>query len=127
MEEFLRALLMEAPDVADLVGTRVDWGGGRQGSGYPSIVLTQVGGAQGKTLVGRDGLEQGRVQVDCYGVSFSEAKSVSRAVIQTLDAHRNENMRGIFHVSTRDGREVAKGASDEIFRVSMDFLTKWRN
>ena len=122
MEEDFRALLVGAPSVG-LSGTHVNFGTHPQGLRLPAIVLTVVDSGQGLTLDGPDGLWDGRVQVDCYGDHYDDAKRLSRAVISTLSGHSDDAFQGIFHVATRDTHET--GATDRPFRVSLDFSTHW--
>lgn len=127
MEEDFRALVLAIPALSGTVGGRVNWGGSPQGVPHPTIVMTVIDDAAGPTYVGPDGLSQARVQVDCWALTYREAKTVSRAVRDGLDGYRGGRFQGVFLISARDGRE---GGSDEIerpFRVSLDFHIHWRN
>lgn len=132
MEEAFRALLLaHAPLMALVTADRVVFGDAPQGRTYPLVVMMTVSGAEGHTMKGPDGLFEGRVQVDCLAVSMSEAKRLSRAVVAGLDGYRGAvaggRFLGIFHDSTRDGREGGTNDADRPFRTSLDFFVHWRN
>ena len=125
MEMAFRALLTGSASVTALVpSSRISWGMLGQGLGLPAIVLTVVSDREGHTLEGPDGLSMGRVQVDCYGVTYASAKGVARAVRALLDGYRGGSFRAIFHDATRDFTDA--NATDRPHRVSLDFLTNWR-
>lgn len=127
MEEAFRAALMASAGVTALVGQQVNWGAHPQGAALPGIVLTLIDDAEGHTYTGRDGLSQGRVQVDCYAPDFRQAKLVARAVRAALDGYAGGNFSGVFLAASRDGREGGTDEADRPFRCSLDFLTHWRN
>jgi len=112
--------------VTRLVGQRISWGAQPQGLGAPYIVLQRISGAEGYTTSTRDGLEQARVQVDCWGATYAEAKTVSRAVVEALSGYSGGNFYGIFHAGSRDMREGGTNEAERLFRVSMDFMAHWR-
>jgi hypothetical protein len=127
MEEAFRAVLTSASSVTALVpASRINWGSHPQGAGLPGVVLTVVSGAEGLHLTGRDGLSQGRVQVDCYGATYTSAKAVARAVTTRLHGYSASSLRLVQHVATRDGREGGSNEAERPFRVSLDFETHWR-
>ncbi|MCA2012397.1 DUF3168 domain-containing protein [Cereibacter sphaeroides] len=129
MEEAFIALLRGASAVTDLVAAAsINFGSHPQGRQWPGVILHVVDDAEGLTLEGGDGLSQGRVQVDCYAETFTEAKAVSRAIKALLHGYAGGGFSVIQHVSTRDGRagEAATNVADRPFRVSLDFLTFWR-
>jgi hypothetical protein len=127
VEEALRTTLLASAGVVSLCAGRVDWGAHPQGAPLPAIVLTVIGDASSPVYTGPDDLSQGRVQVDCYAESYAAAKALARAVRAALDGYRAGGFLGVFLAGTRDGREGGTNEADRPFRVSMDFLTNWRN
>ncbi|GAD55490.1 DUF3168 domain-containing protein [Limimaricola cinnabarinus] len=125
MEEAFRALLLADAGVAALAGSRVDFGEALDTSG-PYVVLWVIGDAAGHTLTGSDGLTRGRIQADCYALGYPEAKRLSRAVRDALDAHQGGGFRSIFHDATREDREGGGNETKRPYRISLDFLTHWR-
>lgn len=126
MEEQIRALLLGTTAVTSLVGNRVDWNSRQQGSDLPCVVLWVIDDSQGHDMAGPDGLSHGRVQADCYGATYAQAKQTSRAVLAVLDGYKGGDFAGVFHAGTRDGREGGTNEADRPFRVQLDFLTHWR-
>ena len=108
-------------------GTLVNWAEQPQGGRRPFIVMLVVDDAEGLHMNGPDGLFQGRVQLDCYATTYGEAKNLSRAVRAVLHGYRSGGFRLVQHVATRDaGREGGTNEAERLFRVSLDFLTNWR-
>ena len=131
MEEAFRArLLANAPLMALISADGVVFGDVPQGRAFPLITMFTVSGAEGHTMKGPDGLFQGRVQVDCLAVTMAGAKALGRAVVAALNGHRTAGtgpgFDGIFHDSTRDGREGGTNEADRPFRSSLDFMVHWR-
>lgn len=125
MQREFRALLIgSAPVVALIAAQAIAWGAPMQGTRPPTIALHLIDNADGLTMRGPDGLWQGRVQVDAYGLSYGETRAVADAVIATLHGFRGGGFRGIFLAQQRDSHEA--GASDRPFRISIDFMTHWR-
>jgi hypothetical protein len=128
MENQLIAILHATTAITSLApASRINWGSHPQGLGLPALVLNVIDDADGVTLKGRDGLFQGRVQVDCYATTYSGAKLLSRAVRDTLQAYRGGGFRLIEHVATRDNREGGSNEAERPYRVSLDFNTHWRS
>ena len=126
MEEAFLTLLLATSGVTALAGTRINWGSHPQGQPLPGVVLTVIDDGEGLTYLGPDGLSQGRVQVDCYGLTYRDAKGLARAVRAALDGYKGGNFWGVFHAGTREGREGGTNEADRPFRCSLDFLTHWR-
>lgn len=77
-------------------------------------------------MQGPDGLSQGRVQVDCYALSYSATAEIARVVVAELHGHRDDKFRLIAHDATRTSREGGANEADRPFRHSLDFLVSWR-
>ena len=128
MEEDLRALLLASSAVTALVGNRVTWLARPQGSALPAIVLMRVGGAEGMTQDGPDGLEVSRVQIDVYADSYSGSKITARAVVLALNGYGGGRMDFIEHESSHDLPEAGTNETQTLFRVSADFIINyWSN
>jgi hypothetical protein len=127
MKAAFRAILLASSGVTTLApASRINWGARPQGSALPGVVMNVTSDAEDYTLAGRDGLSQGRVQVDCYGQTHTEAEQLSAAVRAALSGYRGGNFRLVEHVATQDRREGGANEADRPFRVILDFLTHWR-
>ena len=128
MEEAFRAILLATSGVTSIATSgRINFGSHPQGAAYPAIVLNTIDDSGGHTLTGADGLAVGRVQVDCYADIYGAAKLLSRAALAALNAYQGGNFSGIFHAGSRDGREGGSNEADRPYRVSLDFITNWRD
>ena len=127
MEKAFRAILTTDTAVKALVpASRINWGTHPQGASFPAIVLNVISDAEDYHMSGPNGLFRGRVQADCYGLTYGATKAVSRAVRAALHCYRAGGFLLITHVSTRDSREGGTNEADRPYRVSMDFITAWR-
>lgn len=127
MEEALLSLLQADEMLVGLTADRITWGRRSQFTAIlPAIVLTRVSGRRDYTMNGASGLVESRVQVDCFGKSYSEAKATARAVLDVLsgysDFYSGGFFQGIFLDSERDRSDKESGADRYLFVSSMDFL-----
>ena len=125
MEEAFHAILAASPAVTDVVGDRLNFGATVQGARYPRIVMFTIDDAEGHNLDGPDGHSIGRVQVDCYAMSYEETKLLSRTVRAVLDGYSGDGFQGVFHALSRDTREGGSNEAKRPFRVSLDFITHY--
>lgn len=125
MESAFRTLLTgSAVITAVCPAARISWGVIAQGKGLPAIALNVIGNTDGLTFKGPDGLWQGRVQVDCYGLLYDDARALAGKIITLLSGYKGGNFQGIFLDGRRDNDDPA--AFGRPHRVSLDFKTKWR-
>ena len=125
MEEEFRNLLLATATITDIVGQRVEWVEHLQGTGFPAIVLNMASGFESVHMNGKGPFE-GRVQVDCYGMTYTAAKTASRAVIEALHAFRGGGFLFMQHTSTRDSREGGTNEAERPYRTGLDFNITWR-
>ncbi|WP_322889309.1 MULTISPECIES: tail completion protein gp17 [unclassified Yoonia] len=125
MEESILAILAASAAVTDMAGDRINFGANVQGARYPRIVMFTIDDAEGHNLDGPDGHSVGRVQVDCYALSYGEAKLLSRAVRAVLDGYAGDGFQGVFHALSRDTREGGSNEAERPYRVSLDFITHY--
>lgn len=123
MEEEFRALLLASSGITALCGTRIDFGENAQGAAYPRISLFTISDNENHTMRGPDGLSVGRVQVDCYGLTYAAAKQLSRAVRAVLDGYSGGGFQGVFLAGSRDTREGGTNEAERPYRTSLDFIT----
>lgn len=120
MEETFVALLLAHPPLSSLVATRIKWSARLQGTPLPAVVMFRVGGRRDTVMDGASGLVESRVQIDCYGRTYTEAKQVARAVIGVVNGARypEQGLAGLFLDAERDTHEGED--PDPVFRTSLD-------
>lgn len=120
MEELLRQY------IEGQTGFITSWGLNPQCTDTPRITLTQVSGVDGYTSCGHAGFVQSRVQANCYGGSYLQARNVSRALIALTDNWpQNDEITGVFWENLRDGND---GNTTELaFWRSVDLLVNHRS
>lgn len=125
MEESLAALLLADTGVAALAGKQIAWGKAGQTVTPPYAVLNVITGLRDTTHDGPSGLKMGRVQIDCYGTTPLQARTLARAVEAKLNGFKGTQggtiFDGIFFDSERDGYEDS-ATPDKRHRVSTDYL-----
>ena len=84
METALRAKLLAAAPVTNIVGTKVDWTKRPQGNTLPAVVLIMVTDPRPQTMDGFVGFRETRVQIDCYGASRAQVVTLREAVIAAI-------------------------------------------
>jgi hypothetical protein len=126
MEEALIAYLLAGAGVVELVEARVFPGSRPQRSALPSIVFARVDGAPLYADEGEVGLEDSRIQIDCWGDTYKSAKLTARAVIARLSAFDGTVSGVAFQYvmldAERDFRENGSNAAEYLFRTSLDFI-----
>jgi len=124
MEEALMLALRADAALAALVGGRIDWGARPQADAVPAVTLHLVDSPKSHTMRGRETLTQSRVQIDCFGGDYFEAKFVARAVSAAIDALKAEPLRCFLLDERDDDFTLADGpdasGASEIHRTIID-------
>ena len=125
MEEALTARLITAPSLAALVGSRINWGERPKKEPLSAITMLIVSPGRNYVHAGADATGSPRVQFDCYGATFAQAKAVARVVRDILEAPAEQD--GIaFSKSILDAERGPLiedvGGGLKVHRVSMDFF-----
>ena len=125
MEEALIAHLLSDSGVSALVSNRVHPGSLPQGAVLPAIVMNRISGGPQYADEGETGLNEARVQFDCWADSYPQAKRVARAVTARLSAFVGTVGATTFaHILLDDERDLREGggnAAEYPFRTSLDF------
>ncbi len=131
MEEALIAKLLATSGISSIVSTRVYPGSLPQGGPRPAITVNRISGAPLYADDGEVGLEDARVQVDCWADTYTGAKLLARAVRDCLSAFAGSvsgvNFRNIMVDAERDLREGGGNSAEYPFRVSLDFIVWFYN
>lgn len=127
MEEELIAFMLADVGIAALVSTRIHWRERPQGGGLPDIILHNLGGPVDYHMQGPSGLNQSRIQIDCWSnVSLAQSLAVKRAVEASLSGLRATmsgiEIQGMFIDAYNDAFDVAAEASEQYYRHRLDFL-----
>lgn len=126
MEAALIDKLLTTPAITALVSTRIYPLKRLQASAYPSLVVTRISGAPLYADDGEVGLQNARVQIDSYAMSYSQAKDLAQVVRSTLSAfsgdHDGVTFSYIMLDEERDIQESGAGAAEYPMRVAMDYI-----
>jgi hypothetical protein len=126
MEEEIIAKLLATSGVSLLVAARVYPVSRPQGSALPAITLGRISGAPLYADDGETGLETSRVQIDCWGATYTSAKTVARAVVASLSAFVGSScgvdFKYVLLDAERDIRESGANSEEYPFRTSLDFI-----
>ncbi len=125
MEAAFIGILTAAAGVSAIVGTRVYPQSRPQGSLYPSLTCTRISGGPLYDDDGEVGLENARIQVDCWAEDYGAAKDLARAVRGVLSAFEgvagSVDFRYIMLDDERDLRESGGNVAEYPFRTVLDF------
>lgn len=124
MEEAMVAWLLEQAGLSARVRNRITWLRRKQGGALPAIVLHRAGGDRDYHLTGASGLVASRVQADCWGDSFADAKTTARALEAAASGARfvRDAVRfdAVLVVDERDDSFDENGKA--LFRTSLDLM-----
>ena len=84
----IRAKLVAESSVTDEVGTRIYSDHLPQNAAMPAITYRVISEIANEDLAGSSGLDEARIQVDCFGSTRSQANSVQRLVRSALKGFR---------------------------------------
>lgn len=127
MEEALRALLAGTAAITNLTGTRIYWGRRSQStSALPAIVLERVSGRRDYHMTDASGLVETRVQADCFGETYAQAKTAARALMDAVNAYSGTVSSTVFQRISIEGERDYDGkesnAARHLFVTSIDLL-----
>ncbi|RWF69558.1 MAG: DUF3168 domain-containing protein [Mesorhizobium sp.] len=117
MEEALTALL------ASIAGGRRFWVRAPASAPRPFLVLNRIDGVPSYQYSGANGYIASRVQIDIYANTYTETKTIARAVKALLSGYSGGNIQAIF--VENEGRDLpAADAGDvtNLFRTSIDIV-----
>lgn len=119
MEQALLALVDAA------IAPPVAWGAAKRDSVPPYVVLRRVSSGADTLLDGPAGLQEARVQIDCYGTSYREAVETADAIEAAISGHRGGDIAGVFFESRRD-LSVQATLAETGFAHSFDVTVVYR-
>ncbi len=120
MEAVIGQLVADA-GVGALVADRIYPGAAPQGATSPLIVVNTVSIVPGYADDGETGLDQTRIQIDCYASTYTASHTVSTAVRAALSAAFTPEMLYPELDVVRDLRDTGTNETAYQFRRSMDF------
>jgi hypothetical protein len=129
MEEALVARLRSAAAVAARVAVfngrpTIDWVSRPDRSSLPALTIQGVDAARIYAHGGGLGLENKRVQFDCWGATYGAARLLARAVIAELETVKTVAGTAFdagFLVADRDMMAEDLGGGERVHRISLDF------
>jgi hypothetical protein len=95
IESSLFDVLSTAAAITSLVGTRVYPVVLPTDPTLPALVYLFVGGT-GQPSFSTRGMQKARVEINCWGTSYSSAVTLREAVIQTLAGYSDENFEAMY-------------------------------
>ena len=127
-ESALVSMLRANGAVAAVVGARV-WPNSRpQGNAYPAITVTRISGAPEYADDGEVGLLPSRIQISCWGLTYSDAKELAVLVTAALSSGHDVVQDGVtfIHILLDNEQDLHEfGANNAEFphQIVLDFLT----
>jgi hypothetical protein len=93
-EGALRARLLAAAPVTEIVGQRIYWEERPQNAPLPAITLQYVVDARDQHMGGFQAVQRKLIQIDVWATTYAQKKALKEAVITTLATSQISN--GIF-------------------------------
>lgn len=122
MEVQLTARLLSEESLTAVVDDRITWLRRDQGGATPAIVLHRIDGAPDYHSLGPSGLVESRVQADCWGATYAEAKAAATALKAVMSGARFAQgvvrFDAVFVIDERDQTFDETGGA--IYRTSVD-------
>ena len=115
MEEEVYALLDAA------VSFPIAWGALPEGTGKQRAHIYRASETQ-EQMIDTAGLITARVNVDCYGESYADAVTASRAIRSALNRYQGGSIRGAFFEGARDFTDDDAGL---LHRIGLTFLVTY--
>lgn len=126
MEEAIIQRLLATTGVTNIVGTRVFPGSLPQAYAMPAVTMHVISGGPLYADDGEVGLDEVRVQIDCWATTYSAAKLLARAVRESLSAFVGTVGSTAFPYILldviRDFREAGGNQAEYLFRTNMDYI-----
>jgi hypothetical protein len=114
IEELIYSNLSTATSVTALVVDRIYPLLMPQDPTLPAVTYQRISDNPINSLSGHGGLDNPRIQIDCWATSYSGVKTLSNAVIKAMDS-------STAYKSLRMSDQDLYEDGTEIYRVSMDF------
>lgn len=126
VEADLISYMLTLTAITDLVSDRIQPVSRVQGDPLPGITVTRISGGPLYADDGEVGIADMRVQVDCWGAQYRDAKGLAEVVVEALSAVRDVEQGGtsftyIMLDNEQDLREGGGNAPEYLFRTSLDF------
>jgi hypothetical protein len=126
MQAALLARLRAVPAIVSLFSS-MDWLIRPQGEAFPTLTLQMISETRSQHLKGFNDLRDSRVQIDVWGLTYSEVREGSELVIAALVPENTSN--GIvFNRAMVDGvRDLSDTSGTRfVFRSSIDLIVWWQ-
>ncbi|NBW09764.1 MAG: DUF3168 domain-containing protein [Caulobacteraceae bacterium] len=120
----LRARLAADTAIAALVGNAVSWFEKNRADGYPCLILNTIEPGRDYTHEGPDGLDNPRIQFDCYGTTDVQADALALAVRDEMEGSGvwgGSRFGPGFLESENSFTEGEQDGGQRLYRVSLDF------
>lgn len=129
MEEALIKRLLATTAITNLVSNRINWMTLPDAFPRPNLTLQVSDGGTDYTHEGLSSLQYPRIQFNCWGNTYAQAKAVARALFSELNTEKDVDaihFEDAIMVYDQDmPKETLKGGTD-VYRVVRDFLVPHR-
>jgi hypothetical protein len=131
IEELIIQKLLDDTSVSAIIGVRVFPGSIPQAEQLPAIVVNKISGSPMYSDEGEIGIDEARLQIDSWSLSYSGAKVLSRAVRACLSAYfgTTDGVESLYLSldNERDSREGGGNVAEYRFRTTQDYLAMYRS
>lgn len=122
LEAGLHAFLLADPAVAALIDTRLTPLILPQDPAYPAATYQRISASRLRSVDGPAGRGKPRLQLDCWGATYAQAKALAAAAGRALDGYKG--LMGSVQVDavSLDNEQDVHEEEPEVYRVIQDYL-----
>ena len=106
------------------LGCPVVWGAFDEDVGWPRVTLQRISTVTKYTLKRRVNIETVRIQINVYGKTYGDMKTVAKQVTDLLTSFSGGSVIRCYEMSRRDSNSDSGG--DVIRLQSLDFKVRYR-
>jgi len=125
VKDDLRSLLLADAGIGGRIADRCAWGISVQDDPTPRIVLHLISDTPDYHLLGASGFDPMRIQVNCFGASYSEADDLAEAVKAAVKAvpAPGAPYNSIRQIQIVGGRDLTEASQpDPLFLIAIDLM-----
>jgi hypothetical protein len=123
-EAVLQRILIDAPVVSNLIGTRIYPNIVPQKAPMPAVTYQQISGPRLHDMQGAVGMAKARYQINCWAESYAKSKELDEAVRLTLDGYSSAGTIKVIHLVDEGDLPKTIAGLDQLTRYGkrIDFL-----
>lgn len=123
-EVTLQRIILAAPAVSALIGSRLYPNIIPQGAPNPAMTYQQISGPRQHDMQGAVGFAKARYQINCWAETYAKAKELAEVVRQVLDGYSSQGVIKVIHLANEGDLPKTSPGLDQLTRYGkrLDFF-----